>query len=136
MASAPYLPESALAHILADGLIADLAPTRPVAEMIEIGDALLAAPVAAITVELGHANSLAVLAEYHRRYGSNILLGASRIRSMGEYTAALRVGAAFYGTDGLIRPVQRHADSHERLCIPVARRRSTNCASCWCGAWV
>lgn len=121
MASAPYSPERALAHILADGLIADLAPTRPVAEMIEISDALLAAPVPAVTIEMGHANSLAVLAEYHLRYGSNILLGASRIRSMTEYTAALRVETDYYVTDGLIRPIQRHADDHERLCIPVAR---------------
>jgi 2-keto-3-deoxy-6-phosphogluconate aldolase len=121
MASASNVPQTALAHILADGLIADLAPNRPLAEMIEIGDALLAAPVTAVTIEMGHPRSLAVLAEYHRRFGPNLLLGAARIRTMAEYADALRVGAGFYMTHGLIRPVQHHAESHGRLCIPVAR---------------
>lgn len=117
-----------LRRIRAEAIVADLAPDRPVDEMLEMGDALQAAPVLIATIDMGYAGSLATLREFCARYGRNALVGASRVRTLGEAGAAWRAGAAFLLSEGYRGEILFGCAEQEILCIPVMASREEACA--------
>lgn len=107
-----------MAAIQATGLMVHLRPDLPVATLLEIGDALLAAPILVAAIPLHAATALATLTEFDRRYGNNLLVGASAVTSLAAARDALWAGARFIITPGVEETLVRFAQQYDLLCLP------------------
>ncbi len=85
----------AAAHIKKHGLIAIVRGDYTAQEIIEIGDALLAAPVLVAEVTLNSAGALNAIADLRGRYGDNMLVGAGTVRTAAQFDEAVAAGAQF-----------------------------------------
>lgn len=104
--------------LLATGLMVHLRTDLPVQELLEIGDALLAAPILVAAISLRAPTALPTLTEFDRRYGSNLLIGASEVASLAAARDALWAGERFIITPGVDETLVTFAQRYGLLCLP------------------
>ena len=88
------------------GVIGQIDGDFPVAEILEIGDALLASPVLAVSVIYSSPRALRAITVLRERGGEHMLVGASDIRTSFDASMAVDAGAQF-----LVSPYFDHATS-------------------------
>jgi len=117
MSSIDSLPNE-LSHLFRGGLVACLPLERPIDELLEVGDSLLAAPVPTVALGAGTGATVAALMEFRARYGKNLCVGAWRVRTPAECRQVIEAGAQFV----LVQDNPRiHAEcaSHGVPCVPL-----------------
>jgi len=82
-------------RIFEAGIIAHIRRDLSLAEMVEVGDALLASPVFATLVAYVGETSLAAIARLRERAGQHMLVGASNVLTREDVDAACAAGAQF-----------------------------------------
>ena len=87
-------------------------------KLLEIGDALLAAPVLAMEVTLNSRNALEAISILRRRAGENMLLGAGTVRTTEQVETALDAGAQFLISPGFVPGVVALAQEKDILHLP------------------
>ena len=90
----------------------------PFSKMVEIGDALLAAPVLAMEVTLNSPNALESIQILRKRAGENMLVGAGTVRSLEQAKSALDAGAQFLVAPGFNPIVVDYAQNRDVLHLP------------------
>ncbi|MCB0123380.1 MAG: hypothetical protein KDE58_14090 [Caldilineaceae bacterium] len=109
-----------VARIRAAGLVVSLRADQAVDLLLEVGDALLAAPVLVVAIPMNHPEATALLAAYRERYGDHLLIGAGSITTMPTGTAALAAGAEFLLTSRYETSLHTLATRCGALYIPPA----------------
>lgn len=99
-------------------LIARLPSDLSVQELIEVGDALLAAPILVAEVSVDLADGYATIAEFRQRYGEHLLVGAAEVSTLAQVQAAQEAGAHFFALPALDGALLRFAREHDLLCLP------------------
>lgn len=94
-ASAIWLDQPALTRLQQAELIAVLSGDFSLTEIIEIGDALLAAPVLALEIDLANRHAYEAIAELRHRAGPHLLIGAGGVQTVEQVRLALAAGAQF-----------------------------------------
>lgn len=110
--------EQTKAFIKQTGIIAIVRGNYPLEEILEIGDALLAAPVQIMEVTLNSANALEAIAALRQRYGDNMLVGAGTVRTKEQVDAAIDAGAQFIVAPNFDESSVRRALQRAILHIP------------------
>lgn len=77
------------------GLVAAIRCRAPLDVLIEVGDALHAAPLTAVMVSSRSAQPWQIVTEMRRRYGNSMAIGVGPLRGRGEVGSALAAGAQF-----------------------------------------
>lgn len=77
------------------GLVAAIRCRAPLDVILEVGDALHAAPLTAVMISAGSVQPWQIVAEFRRRYGRSMAVGAGPLRTRQEVAAAIAVGAHF-----------------------------------------
>ncbi len=108
---------SLLAHLHRVALIARLRSDLPIQELLEIGDALLAAPILLVEIAMDFADAAAAIAEFRQCYGDHLLIGAAAIQTMAQLTAAQAAGAHYFVLPTLDPTLLRAVREQELLCI-------------------
>lgn len=81
---------------LADsGLVAVIRCRAEVEQLLEIGDALLAVPVLAVTIATGSCYAEAAITELAARLGEHLLIGCGMVSSPAQVARLARAGARF-----------------------------------------
>ena len=111
-------PNMVVKGLHATGLMAQLRSDLPVQELLEIGDALLAAPLLVVAISLEMPEALAALAEFDRRYGNNLVVGAAGVTSLAAARSALWAGARFMITPGVDETLLHFAQRYSLFCLP------------------
>ena len=86
--------------------------------LMEIGDALLAAPILAMEVTLNSNNALDAIAQLRERAGDNVLVGAGTVRTVEQADSALSAGAQFLVSPGFNPAVVAHTQARDILHLP------------------
>lgn len=94
------------------GIIAIVRGGFPMADIIEMGDALLAAPVLVMEVTMNTPGALDAIQTLRQRYGDNMLVGAGTVRTAAQVEAAVDAGAQFIVSPNFDRASVRK--SHQR----------------------
>ncbi|MEZ4734277.1 MAG: hypothetical protein R3E79_44865 [Caldilineaceae bacterium] len=108
-------------------LIARLRSDLSVQASIEIGDALLAAPILVVEVDVDVADGYATIAEFRQRYGEHLLIGAAAVRTLAQVQAAQEAGAHFFALPALDGALLRFAREHDLLCLPQCPTPAAAC---------
>lgn len=116
MTTNPFPLATLLAQLQRVALIARLPDNLPVQELIEIGDALLAAPLFVVEVMAAQADGLAAISEFRRRYGEHLLVGAV-VTTLPQVQAAMTAGAHFFTLPALDAKVLRFAREERLFCL-------------------
>jgi hypothetical protein len=102
------------------GVIALLPGELPERRILEIVDALLAAPVPAVEIIPNGPRTLDTLETLRRRAGDLMLVGAGRVESLEELDAVMAAGAQFGSTSAdFSLPLLAHARKHNFLWFPT-----------------
>ena len=117
MTTEPLALATFLAQLQRVGLIARLRSDLRVQEMIEIGDALLAAPLFVVEVAADHADGLAAIAEFRQRYGDHLLVGAA-VATLHQLQAAMSAGAHFFALPLLDAKLLRFVREAQLFAMP------------------
>ena len=120
MTTDPFPLATFLAQLQRVALIARLPDNLPVQELIEIGDALLAAPLFVVEVMALQADGLAAISEFRRRYGEHLLVGAV-VATLPQVHAAMTAGAHFFTLPALDAKVLRFAREERLFCLPQVK---------------
>lgn len=99
-------------------IIAIIRGDFPLDKLIEIGDALLAAPVLAMEITLNSSNALDGITKMRERAGENMLVGAGTVRTVEQARAALEAGAQFTVAPGFNSDVVAHTQAKDILHLP------------------
>ncbi len=102
----------------ATGLMAQLRSDLPVQELLEIGDALLAAPLLVVAISLEMPEALAAIAEFDRRYGNNLVVGVAQVTSLAAARSAMWAGARFLITPGVDDTLLHFTQRYGLFCLP------------------
>ena len=108
----------AAAHVKKHGLIAIVRGDYSAQEIIEIGDALLAAPVLIAEVTLNSAGALNAIADLRERYGEHMLVGAGTVRTAAQFDEAVAAGAQFTVAPNFDEETVRRAVEQDVLHLP------------------
>ena len=111
-------PNMVVKALQATGLMAQLRSDLPVQELLEIGDALLAAPLLVVAISLEMPDALAAIAEFDRRYGQNLVVGAAQVTSLAAARSAMWAGARFIITPGVDDALVHFAQRYGLFCLP------------------
>lgn len=101
-----------------DGIIAIVRGNFPAHKVLEIGDALLAAPVLVMEVTLNTPAALELIQLLRARFGENMKIGAGTVRTVEQFEAAAAAGAQFTVAPGLNPAVAAAARRADILHIP------------------
>ncbi len=107
-------------QIATAGLLAQLRADQPVDLLLEIGDALLAAPVLVVEVPSQHPEAVAVISAFLERHGDHLLVGMGNIQSVAQGSRALAAGAHFLTTTRYTTELHQLAERCGALYIPPA----------------
>ena len=108
----------AATHVKKHGLIAIVRGDYTAQEIVEIGDALLAAPVLIAEVTLNSAGALNAIADLRDRYGENMLVGAGTVRTAAQFDEAVAAGAQFTVAPNFDEETVRRAVEQDVLHLP------------------
>lgn len=100
------------------GIIAIIRGGFTIKEMIDIGDALLAAPVLTMEITLNTPGALDGIRELRARFGDNMIVGAGTVRTLDQMDAAIDAGAQFTVAPNLDLPSLKRAQEHDLLHLP------------------
>ena len=81
--------------VLENGLVAIVRGNFPAQKLLQIGDALLAAPVLVMEVTLNTTGALEGITLLRERFGENMLVGAGTVRTVQQFRDAVAAGAQF-----------------------------------------
>jgi len=115
-----------------DGIVAIVRGDFPAQKILEIGDALLAAPVLVMEVTLNTPGALELIRMLRDRFGENMYIGAGTVRTANQFDAAVAAGAQFTVAPGLNPAVVTQARKADILHIPgvyTATEAETACAA-------
>ena len=115
-----------------DGIIAIVRGDFPAQKILEIGDALLAAPVLVMEVTLNTPGALELIRMLRDRFGENMYIGAGTVRTANQFDAAVASGAQFTVAPGVNPAVVTQARKADILHIPgvyTATEAETACAA-------
>lgn len=102
------------------GVIALLPGELPAGRLLEIADALLAAPVLAVEVIPNGPRTIETVQGLRQRAGSHMLVGAGRVESTAELDAVIAAGAHFASSAAELRlPLLAHAKRRDFLYMPT-----------------
>ena len=102
------------------GVVALIPGELPHNRVIEIADALLAAPILAVQIVPNGNSTLDTLQTFRQRAGDHMLVGADRVESMAELRAVMDAGAQFASTSGEFEiKMLAHAKKHDFFFIPT-----------------
>ncbi len=101
-----------------DGIIAIVRGDFPEHRVIEIADALLAAPVLVMEVTMNTPGALELIQMLRARFGQNMNIGAGTVRTVEQFDAAVNAGAQFTVAPGLNPAVAAQARNADILHIP------------------
>lgn len=118
MQAEPTTLATFLAQLRRVALIARLRRDLHVQELIEIGDALLAAPVLVVEIAVDVAEGVATIGEFRRRYGEHLLVGAAAVTTVAQMQAARDAGAHFFALPALEAKLLRFAREEGLFCLP------------------
>ncbi len=105
-------------RVLNDGIVAIVRGDFPAHKVLEIGDALLAAPVLVMEVTLNTPGALDLIQMLRARFGINMNVGAGTVRTVEQFDAAAAAGAQFTVAPGLNPAVVARARKTDTLHIP------------------
>lgn len=86
--------------------------------VLEIGDALLAAPILCMEVTMNTPGATELIALLRTRYGANMRIGAGTVRTVAQFDAAVAAGAQFTLSPSLVMGVVERAQERGILHIP------------------
>lgn len=89
-------------------------------DIIEIGDALLAAPVLALEVDLKMSCGLEAIAELRQRAGELMLIGAAGVRTIADFNKAVAAEAQFVVSPNSDTALLAHANRQNLPYLPTA----------------
>ena len=115
-----------------DGIVAIVRGDFPAQKILEIGDALLAAPVLVMEVTLNTPGALELIQMLRARFGENMYIGAGTVRTANQFDAAIAAGAQFTVAPGLNPAVVTQARKADILHVPgvyTATEAETACAA-------
>lgn len=112
------LVQSSVRHLTQEGIIPIVRGDFPPNRVLEIGDALLAAPIKAVEITMNTPGALELIELLDRRLGNELLIGAGTVRSEGQLLAAYDAGARFTLAPGFVPAVMARALERGRLHIP------------------
>lgn len=118
MQAEPTALATFLAQLQRVALIARLRSDLPVQELIEIGDALLAAPVLVVEIAADVAAGVAAISEFRQRYGEHLLVGAAAVTTLTQMQVARDAGAHFFAMPGLDAKLLRFGREEGLFCLP------------------
>lgn len=101
-----------------DGIVAIVRGDFPAQKVLEIGDALLAAPVLVMEVTLNTPGALELIQMLRARFGQNMNIGAGTVRTVEQFDAAAAAGAQFTVAPGLNPALVAQARKADILHIP------------------
>ena len=105
-------------RIKGEGIVAIVRGDFPAQKVVEIGDALLAAPVLVMEVTLNTRGALELIRMLRDRYGENMVIGAGTVRTAEQFDAAVAAGAQFTVAPGSNSEVIARAGTADILHIP------------------
>ncbi|MCY3898158.1 MAG: bifunctional 4-hydroxy-2-oxoglutarate aldolase/2-dehydro-3-deoxy-phosphogluconate aldolase [Caldilineaceae bacterium] len=111
-------PEQMARRVQNDGIVAIVRGDFPAQKILEIGDALLAAPVLIMEVTLNTPGALDLIRMLRARFGENMYIGAGTVRTVDQFDAAVAAGAQFTVAPGLNPAVVTQARKADILHIP------------------
>lgn len=100
------------------GIIAIIRGGFTIKEMIDIGDALLAAPVLTMEITLNTPGALDGIRELRARFGDNMIIGAGTVRTLDQMDAAIEAGSQFTVAPNLDLSCVKRAQEHDLLHLP------------------
>lgn len=95
------------------------------ADILEIGDALLAAPVLAWEIDVRLRHGLEAISELRQQAGPLMLIGADGVETPTTLAAALRAGAQFITTSRFEPVVWAEAQAANAVYVPTASDEPT-----------
>lgn len=101
-----------------DGIIAIVRGDFPSHKVIEIADALLAAPVLVMEVTMNTPGALELIRLLRTRFGQNMNIGAGTVRTVEQFNASVGAGAQFTVAPGFNPEVAAQARKADILHIP------------------
>lgn len=99
-------------------ILAIIRGNYPTGKLLEIVDALLAAPVPAMEITLNSPGALELLPLLRDRASQNMLVGAGTVRTAEQARRALDAGAQFLVSPGFVAAVAQTAQTAGVLLIP------------------
>ncbi len=111
-------PDLMARRVQNDGIIAIVRGDFPAQKILEIGDALLAAPVLFMEVTLNTPGALELIQMLRARFGENMYVGAGTVRTVDQLDAAVAAGAQFTVAPGFNSAVVTRARKADILHIP------------------
>ncbi len=101
-----------------EGIIPIVRGDFPAARVLEIGDALLAAPILCMEVTMNTPGATDLIGLLRARYGEHMRIGAGTVRTVAQFDAAVDAGAQFTLSPGLNMAVVAQAQEQDVLHIP------------------
>ena len=102
------------------GIIALIPSELPDHRILEVADALLAAPVLATQIVPNGDNAFDTIQTFRQRAGDNMLIGLDRVETLDELKAAIKAGAQFASSGGDFHlPLLAYAKKHDFAFIPT-----------------
>lgn len=101
-----------------EGIVAIVRGDFPAHKVLEIGDALLAAPVPVMEVTLNTPGALELIRMLRARFGENMIIGAGTVRTVDQFDGAAAAGAQFTVAPGSNPEVIARARNVDILHIP------------------
>lgn len=83
------------------GMLAILPGDLPLQSIVEVSDALLAAPVLGVEVQLRNEQSIQFIADLKQRAQQNMVVGAGDVETSAQAAAAVQAGAQFVSSPRL-----------------------------------
>lgn len=101
-----------------EGIIPIVRGDFPAARVLEIGDALLAAPILCMEVTMNTPGATELIGLLRARYGEQMRIGAGTVRTIAQLDAAVDAGAQFTLSPSLVLAVVERAQAVGVLHIP------------------
>ncbi|RLT33232.1 MAG: bifunctional 4-hydroxy-2-oxoglutarate aldolase/2-dehydro-3-deoxy-phosphogluconate aldolase [Chloroflexi bacterium] len=101
-----------------EGIIPIVRGDFPAERVLEIGDALLAAPILCMEVTMNTPGATDLIALLAARYGTQMCIGAGTVRTVAQLNAAVDAGAQFTLSPSLVLAVVERAKERGVLHIP------------------
>ncbi len=116
------------------GLIALLSADLPIDQLLEVEDALLAAPVLVVALPLGHLEASAALQALRQRFGRHLLIGGADVQTQTQATAAIAAGAEFLLLPHVNVSLINQCQMHGILALPTVTSRDAAVTALQAGA--
>lgn len=117
-ASQLWLAQPPLTRLQQARLIAVLNGNFSLTEIIEIGDALLAAPVLALEIDLTNRHAYEAITDLRQRAGPHLLIGAGGVQTVEQSALARNAGAQFTTAATFDPVLVAHSWKNQYLHVP------------------